>query len=108
MHPPLSSPLRPISPQDSATGKGMPFNPDMISSSPGFLLNQSTAHKLILAIAQSDKNFKIVKLVRGMIGNFRDTTGKVWDSSWVACMISKQGRLDEHQPWLAELEVSSP
>lgn len=63
--------------QDSTTGKGMPFNPDMAPESPGFTLNQSTAHKMILAIAQSDKNFKIVKLTRAMLGNVRDTSGKV-------------------------------
>jgi len=92
--------------QDSSSGKGMPFNPDMDAAEPGFTLNQSTAHKLVFAIAQSDKNFKIVKLVRGMLGNFRDQSGKVWEASWMPCMISKQSRLDEHQPWIAELEVN--
>eukprot|EP00327_Prymnesium_parvum_P006600 CAMPEP_0182806980 /NCGR_PEP_ID=MMETSP0006_2-20121128/5888_1 /TAXON_ID=97485 /ORGANISM="Prymnesium parvum, Strain Texoma1" /LENGTH=1608 /DNA_ID=CAMNT_0024932631 /DNA_START=18 /DNA_END=4844 /DNA_ORIENTATION=- len=93
---------------DASSGKGMPFVPDMTPDEPGYVLHQSSAHKLILAIAQSDKNFKIVKLVRGMIGNFRDkNTEKSFDASWVPCMISKQGRLDEHQPWIAELEVNS-
>jgi len=92
--------------QDSNSGKGMPFNPDMTAEEPGYSLSQSTAHKLIFAIAQSDKNFKIVKLVRGMLGNFRDQSGKVWDAAWLPCMISKQSRLDEHQPWIAELEVN--
>ena len=93
--------------QDSNTGKGVPFVEGMMGEEPGYVLAQSTAHKLIFAIAQSDKNFKIVKLVRGMLGNFRDGTGKVWDAAWMPCMISRQSRLDEHQPWIAELEVNS-
>lgn len=61
----------------------MPFNPDMAPEKPGFVLQQSTAHKLILAIAQSDKNFKIVKLTHAMLGNVRDaSTGKVSHSLW--------------------------
>jgi len=92
---------------DAASGKGMPFDSDMLDGEPGYTLSQASGHKLVLAIAQSDKNFKIIKLVRGMLGNFRDASGKVWDASWMPCMISKQSRLDEHQPWIAELEVNA-
>ena len=38
--------------QDSNTGKGTPFVDNLLEAEPGYVLAQSTAHKLIFAIAQ--------------------------------------------------------
>jgi len=98
---------------DADSGKALPFSTELDPKNEapaeqcGYVVGQSSATKIILAIAQSDKNFKICKLTHATVGNIRDVNGKVWDTAWAACMISRQARLDEHQPWIAEIEWNS-
>ena len=98
---------------DADSGKETPFVEGLDTTNEksaeqvGYELGQSTAHKIVLAIAQSDKNFKITKLNRAVLGNVRGLDGKVWDSAWTPCLISSQKRQSDNHPWIAEIEWNS-
>ena len=77
------------------------------NKSPGHIVAPQTAYRLLFSCAQADKHFKVCDIGRVRLGNIRDASGKVVDTSWSALPVAKQGRASEKDPWVVECDMTS-
>lgn len=72
---------------------------------PGHLVPQDSAHSLVFAVAQADKNFRVCNVSRPSIGHICDAaTGKPVSNDWTSLHISKQQRAKDNEPWVVEID----
>ena len=74
---------------------------------PAHVLSLSTPYRLIFSVAQADKHFKVCDVGRVRLGNIRDASGKVVDTTWAALPVAKQGRASDRDPWVVECDLST-